>query len=553
MTSTARTIVSSEDAAVERYGEEGARRLAYAGRWRTGDLSYHCSAIQRRARALVYRTRRPVLLTNRRFGKSRTACVIAAEHALRYPGVWIPYAAGTKVQVERFVHPHLRVIASHAPPDIAPEEVQGEWRFPPLQWLDAEGRPVDSYVDGGVEVVRFRGSAVEEKLRTSIIVPVGCEDRKKADRLRGPGTVFAVVDEAGQNAVLEYVVGDIIGPMLWEARSRWGEKCHKGLLATGTPPEEPDHPYARMVAEAEARGALLTATVYDCDHLDARDIAEAIEDAGGEDTSRWRREGLAIVEPDPEWTVLPEFTAGARVIVAEHERPKRYLPHVIGDAGFEDMGVLLFGYYDFKADVDVIEAELVTQRTRSDLLDAEVARTERELWGTPAGPPPKVHRRHVDAQPQVRADMSREEWQAETEGDAVRRWQGVSKPSGRRAGGSMRAGANAARVRLARGRVRVHPSCTTTIAHCKAARWDTARWDTARDSFERVRDEKGRVLHHYDGAAALVYFLRDLDRAVKPYPALPEGVSEETHYINPALLAKRTAADRVFFGNHKRR
>lgn len=548
MTAAAPLLDPEADEARAELGDEPAQLAGRHSLWRSGDLSYHCSQIQKRARGLVYRARRPVILTNRRYGKSRTMAVIADEYALRYPGVWVPYAAGTKVQVERFVMPHLRLLASHAPPDLAPEEVEGEWRFPPLQWYDSEGRPVDSYADGGVEVQRYFGRKIDEQIRSSVIVPVGCENRKYADRLRGPGTLVGIVDEAGQNPVLEYVVGDILGPMLWEARSKWGPRCHKVLPVTGTPPEEPDHPYARMVAEAEARSELHRATIYECDHLDARDIAEAIEDAGGESTPRWRREGLAIIEPDPEWTVLPEFTHHAELTVSEHERPAYYLPHVIGDAGFEDLGVLALGYYDFRADVDVIEDEIVTQRTRSDLLDAEVARKERALWGSPVGPPPKVHRRRIDAQPQVRADMSREEWQAIDEADAVRHWQGVGKPAGRAAGGSMKAGANSARVRIARGRVRVHPRCATIIAHARAARWDTQR-----DSFERVRDERGRVLHHYDGAAALIYFLRDLDRKTNPFPALDPGVTADSHFIHPRVAQRARAVEQVFYGKGKRR
>jgi len=287
--------------------QEAHKTNARHAMWHVGDLSYHCSPVQIRARSLVYEhtVRRIVWCTNRRFGKSRTACTVSYEKAIHFPGARIPYAAQTGKQVEEFVEPHLRELASHAPLEMAPQDISGEWVFPPLCWYDAKGNPVRCIHDGGVEVARMRGDG--DIAHCSKVVCRGSDDRKKADRLRGTGTIFGVIDEAGFIPIVNYVAKSVIGPQFWEARSVWGDDVRACMLITSTPPESPDHPFAEMLIEAEARGAAFRSTIHECEHLDARAVEEAIEDAGGEHTVQWRREGLAELVADPQNIVIPEW------------------------------------------------------------------------------------------------------------------------------------------------------------------------------------------------------------------------------------------------------
>lgn len=508
-------LATIEDVIAE-HGEDAVQAAARRAMWRAGDLSFFCSDVQETARALVYEhpSRRVVWETNRRFGKSRTCVTISGEHCLAFPGVRIPYAAPTAVQVRNFVHPPMLELTTTAPDDLAPEIVKGEWVFPPLRWLNEHGDEVRTKLHGGVELDRYRGPRAEEQLRMSRVAPVGCEDRRKADALRGTGTVFAVIDEMRDIFVLLYVLGSVVGPMLWEARSRWHDDVSPTMLCASTPPSEPDHPMIEVADAAIAKEAYFHATVYDCDHLDERAIAEAIEEAGGESTLQWQVEGLARRMRDPSRVVFVEFARETHV--CEPARPTHIRPCVVGDGGHEDMAGFLFGYFDFEAAIVVVERELVFHRTRSDVMDAAIAEMERELW-----PVIDVVRRRVDAPPQVRADMNREEWgdpRAEVApGEERPHWTAVTKPRSK-ALGSMRSGVNRVRVMLSGDEpsIAIHPSCTTTIAHV-----DGARWDTSRNDFVRVRDEKGEPIHHYDLAAALVYFVRDVDRE-NPYPARRE-------------------------------
>lgn len=522
-------------------GDEALVKAGQHACWRRGTLRYRFSEIQREFRELFYShvARLIVWLTCRRFGKSRSACGIAAEYALRYPGMWIPYAASTGIQVRNFVTPHFMAIANEAPPELAPEQVGIKWVFPPMQWYDAEGNPVRTHADGGVEVTRFRGNQYEEGLRQSRIITAGCEDNRKADRLRGPGTGVVFVDEARDIPILEYVLSEVFGPMLWEARHVWGDSIDPKMLAPSTAPREADHPFVTVIERAIDRGAYCHATVYDCDHLDDRAIAEAIEEAGGEDSVAWKREGLAELVRDPELAVYPEFDEAC---IGEHEQPDHFLPHVIADTGFVDMDVVAFGYFDFVADLYVIEAEVVMRRARSDELDRAVREMERELWGDR-----KVHRRRADAPPKVRADMSSADLQ-DDESEGGRHWNPVSRDGGE-GKGRMRAFVNRVRKVAKEGRLLVHPRCVTIIKHAQFARWDKNR-----KSFVRVKDSNGEPLHHYDGGATLAYFVRDVDTTTNPYPRLPKGVTRETHHIPPALQEDARARRlQKAFGRRRRR
>lgn len=505
---TSQPTITLEEARARGYSEEA---IAIAGAhacWRAGTLEYRFSDVQLRMRSLVYEhaARRIVWLTCRRLGKSRSACGISTEKSLAYPGVRIPYAASTGEQVRDFVDPHMVRIANEAPPDLAPEQLNGEWVFPPLQWFDAAGNPVRTKDEGGTQVVRYKGNAFEERLRMSRIVPKGCEDTRKADRLRGPGTIFIVIDEARDIDILEYVLSEVFAPMLWEARSVWGPLVRPKMLIPSTAPRTPDHPHNAVIDRAIEAGAYAEATVYDCDHLDAQDIKEAIEEAGGEDTVAFQREGLAKRVRDTNILVLPEFDDSC---IGEHARPEHFLPGVIGDGGFIDMAVMAFGYFDFEQAMFIIEDEIAVRRTDSATLDALIAAKERELWSGL-----EVHTRKVDAPPQTRADMGRAEWQREkADGEESTSWTSVRKDE-------MEAGANAMRVLCKRGKVRVHPRCKTIVAHCTGARWNTARTE-----FVRVKDPVTKEpLHHYDGAAAAIYFVRDIDRLTNPFPAPAEHV-----------------------------
>lgn len=474
------------------HGRAELRRAARWAMWRAGDLRYllHVGQLAALAAFFASTVRRFVLCTGRRWGKSRlmvVVCCLMVVHRILWrqgiePPTWCPewwraivmrttdparvvYAAPTAGMVAEFIEPHMLHLASHAPPELRPSQKDGSWVWP----------------DGDRIVIK------------------GCEDRKKADRLRGAEADLGVADEGGFIPILGYVVRSIMGPQLWETRGR--------MLLPSTPPESPDHPFVELLAEAEAAGGSYRARTADAPHITAEMLADAIEDAGGVDSIAWQREGEARVLVDPSHVVVPEWAAAEPVIVAEHKRPRHIAPCVIGDLGYEDLTVIAFGYYDFTADLDVIEAELVLRRATSAQIDAECQRIEAELWGKLP-----VSRRRIDATPITRADMAR--FGSDGSKDTAS-WTAVRKDD-------KSASINQLRIRVKRQRLRVDPACATIIAHARYGRWNKRRTDLERpDGAE----------HHYDGLDALRYFVRDLDRHTNPYPRL-EGVTAD-HHVGP--------------------
>ena len=500
-------LTASVDDLERLHGRAELRRAARWAMWRAGDLRYllHVGQLDALAAFFASTVRRFVLCTGRRWGKSRLMVVLASlmvVHRILWrqgiePPDWCPewwretvmrttkparvvYAAPTAGMVSEFIEPHMIHLAGHAPPELRPAQKDGSWVWP----------------DGDRIVIK------------------GCEDRKKADRLRGAEADLGIADEGGFIPILGYVVRSIMGPQLWETRGR--------MVLPSTPPESPDHPYVELLAEAESRGASYRARTADAPHITPAMLADAIEDAGGEDSIAWQREGEARVLVDPSHVVVPEWAEAEPDIVAEHERPRHIAPCVIGDLGYEDLTVIAFGYYDFLADLDVIERELVLRRATSAQIDAACQRIEAELWDGR-----KVSRRRIDATPITRADMAR----FGSDGKEAAAWTAVRKDD-------KAASINQLRIRVKRKRLRVHPSCVTIIAHARFGRWNRRRTDLERPD---------GADHHYDGLDALRYFVRDLDRHTNPYPPL-EHVTGDYH-VGPDA-GRRTEAqvlDRLLF------
>lgn len=514
----------SPEEVAQRHGPAAVRQAARHALWRAADPRYmlHTGQLDAVSAIASAPARRFVLCTGRRWGKSRCmvwlACVLIALRIMHRAGVsrwpaWLEgtrllevatrttaparvvYAAPTAGMVAEFVEPHLRLMAEHAPPELRPTPHAGSWRWP----------------DG------------------SRLVVSGCEDRRKADRLRGPEADMGIIDEGGFIPILDYVVRSVVGPQLWETRGQ--------LLLPSTPPESSDHEFVGLLAEAEMLGASYRARTADAPHITPAMLEEAIADAGGADSLDWLREGEAMIVRDPRQAMFPEWPetrpGEPHPFVAEHYRPEHYRPVVVGDHGYVDLCVILFGYYDVSDDLDVIEDELVMSHATSVAIDAAVRRKEAELW-----PDREPVLRAVDATPQVRADMSNARYQStRPSGEVLTPWdviEGADAPTEPEVlywqpvrKDDLHAAVNAARLRIARRRIVVHPRCVTVRSHVEYARWNAQRTALARPD---------TADHHYDGAAALVYFVRSLDRSTNPVPAVsrrPATVAPEDWYEAP--------------------
>ncbi len=324
----------------------------------------------------------------------------------------------------------------------------------------------------------------------------GC-DNGNAERLRGPSTHRAIVDEAAFIDDLEYVVQSILLPQTMTVNGK--------ILLTSTPPRSPVHPFTKYAVEAQERGAYFHATIYDAPHISDETRAEYMVECGGEDSSAWKREYLAQFVVDEESAVVPEFQRNAEFVVEARERPKYATRLVAMDVGYNDLTVGAFGYYDFENALDVIEGEITLQHATSDLIDAEAARVENELWpGQPLDRQTEI--RVVDAPLLVVAELS----------SKARGWSPARKDDAD-------AALNALRRRVGDRKIRIHPRCKTIISHLHHGTWNTAR-----TSYERSGG-----FGHFDGIDAVKYFVRHLNRDHNPFPRIAEGVTTQSHYLRP--------------------
>jgi hypothetical protein len=428
--------------------------------------------------------RRFVLCCSRRDGKSTLCCTLALGVCLQQARAQVRYAAPTSKMGRTIVEPLMRELLTDCPPEALPVygKLDGVWRFP--------------------------STGAELHL-------VGC-DNGGHERLRGAGLDLGILDEAGFIDELDYVVKSILQPQTLTTGGR--------LLLASTPSKTPAHDFTAYCTEAEARGSYVHRTIYDSPHISDAQRAEFMAEAGGAESSNWRREYLARFVVDESSAVVPEFARHEDAVVTELERPLYFDSYVAMDVGYHDLTVALLGYYDFTRARVVVEDEVVLARATSDVIDAAVAAREEALW-----PGLVPYMRVVDAPPLVIAELNRD----------GRPWVPTRKDA-------KDAQVNALRRAVAEHKLAIHPRCTTLRAHLRHAVWNTARTSYARSAGSG----------HFDAVDAAVYLVRAVDQSRNPYPALSSGVTYENHHI-PAGLARAVSSEgRVveqMFGRRRRR
>lgn len=494
-------LSAAAEKAVATLGRDAMRTAARHVLWRRGDLSFLLHPLQRAAIDAFKASPHWFALWNwaRRLGKSWGFMATAYEVALSKPRARIPYAASTAVSLKEFIVPIAIEFAETAPRELRPEIVDHE--------------------------VRFKNG--------SRIVMQGCEDRAKANRLRGPSADLVIVDEAAFIPDLDYVVRSIMLPQLLTTSGK--------MLIGSTPPETPAHSFRSLAKQAEESGVYSHHTIHDAPHIKPEQIAKYCEAAGGETSTTWKREGLAQFVTDPAKAIVPEFEAAEKEIVIEIPRPKHFDAYVVGDAGWTDLTVALFGYYHFAAAVIVIEDELPLERATTDVVQQGTARKEAMLWGDPCpGHVPgcarcvggagwvaskKPLRRVMDTSARTAADMTRLQDDADPTSEA--RWR-VAENQDREAA------VNALRIEIQKRRVLISPKCKTLISHLRHGVWNDKRTDFARPKQHDTSASDGVVFGHFDGVAALMYFVRHVDRNRNPNPDPP---------VNPATQRVPTKRD----------
>ena len=429
--------------------------------WRKGHLSWLLDSNQKSLYELFYNTdhRVQTWLLARRSGKSFALCALAIETCLRKQGSIVKFLAPTRVQVNLIIRPLMRKILESCPDDIKPEYKAKDniFYFPNGSELQLSG------TDGG-----------------------------SAERLRGGDSDLAIVDEAGSCTDLRYCVRDILLPTTLITKGK--------ILLASTPPEDTEHDFNGFIEEAEMRGSIIVRTIDDNPRIDEREKLKLIDELGGINSDSTQRELYCRQVKSKNNSVIPEFTEEKAIeIVKELPIPPFFHSYVGMDIGYKDLTVILFGYYDFKNDLVVIQDEITTNGNEMYLatLGNMIINKEKELWtnsmsGEFTKPKKRVSDHNLVAINEIKKATNYQ-----------LHFELASKEN-------KHASINFLRTAINSNKIVINPKCKTLIRHLKNAKWAST---TNKDTFARCPQGS-----HYDAVDALAYLIRSIDFKINPYP-----------------------------------
>lgn len=299
---------------------------------------------------------------------------------------------------------------------------------------------------------------------------------------RGGNATLIITEESGfsPSETFKDAVENVLSPQLLRSE---GKMIH----ITTSSKDEMHYVHRVIQPKTQDAGTFCNLTVYENPQLTDRQIIKAFEKVFDGTVEGWSREYLVKVVRSAMLTVVPEFIES--VIQDSKEPGYAYWLTSIDFGGTKDKHGIILGYHDFKRAKDVVLAEsLLDINTGTD----KIIETAENLESDYIGMSKISHFRKVDAAGQLLVDLRAEGFKC-------------SLPS--KATGSFEAGVNQIRVSFIKETLEIHPRCKNLI---KALRY--GKLNKKRADFER-HEEFG----HLDILAALIYFLRHLNRS-NPYP-----------------------------------
>lgn len=482
---------------------------AKAELWRQGVLRWKLHAEQLVLYLLILAGghSRFVLELARRFGKTYLLCTIAVETCLQNKRCRVVYGAPTLKHLEEFVIPALEAICEDAPEECRPvfNAQKGHWRFP----------------------------------NGSYIHLFGADDKRKANRGRGPGAILAIFDECGFTPILRYVLRSILRPQLLHTRRVAGTFRGMTLLAS-TPAEEPDHDFTTIAERAEAAGNYARRTVHENPLLTPEQVEQFLRDDAQEEgltvaqymeSDDFLREWMAqrvvdklLVVMGQDWEWSREKSHNLYREISAQGRPEHFDASTTLDFGGADPHAALFDYWHFPRGVLVVEDELLLkggQNTHE--LQLAIKAKEEQLWGTKRWEGTLrafQDERLLDALPDwVRAKLDEEAPQ-----QPYSRWCDNNLALARdlyelhgiafipTAKDEKLLQVNNLRVMVRALQVAINPACKDLDRHLRATVWENHK----RRTYKRKNGEHGDLLD------CLVYRARNIDKERNPFPRLHE-------------------------------
>ena len=443
--------------------------------WHRGQLSWilykHQLPIYKRIREILASDdvdmNSYVINCSRQFGKSFTEFLIAVEDCLRRPNETIVFVAPLKSQVVEIINGKTYgTIFATCPKDLIPNFKDSALNFP------------------NGSRIRMAGT-----------------DNRNYENLRGGAANTVFLDEAGFMSNLEDGVLPTVEPM---TKTTGGK-----VIFSSTPPESLDHDYHEVLRYHTEAGLISTFTIWDDKSLTEKQLQKIINQCKGRDTTKFKREFECKAVADTSKQVIPNFNEERQVKALlpddNFKKDKLYnywKKYVVADWGGRDKTAILFAHYNYKTKKVIIEDHL--DLNGEQITGTVIANKIKEKVGNWDTAMCEVRYICDNNNPLIMQEMNithRIPFVPTTKGrlhemvETVKDWEFDD-------------------------RIQYDPAAEF-ILKCVAS----AHWNNNRDEFAR-----SKIYGHYDGMAALVYLIRNVDQYSDP---LPVGVDTFTHLVIP--------------------
>ena len=449
--------------------------------WRRGDLTYKLKPCQKKMFDDIFRSNhfKYVIKCARRLGKSYLLCSISVMLCLSKKFAQVRYAAPTNRALKEILLPIMRKICEDAPKGYRPRFYSSD-------------------------------SAFKFPITESVIQMSGVNSGH-GEKLRGNACDLFIIDEAGTVDDLHYLVNDIALPQLLDPDGRILDG--RRLILSSSPPRTPAHEFTEIARSAELEGNYSHYDIFAGGYPDST-IEMFRDEAGGENSTTWKREYLALDVIDENYALIPEWKDNYISDPQVDEYFKFYQKYESLDVGVRDLTVCLFAHYDFKASCLYIHDEIVMNgpQMTTDRLAEAIKGKEGELFGELV-----VHKRVSDVELLLLNDLSK-----------LHNLYFIPSDKGR-----LEEMVNEVRIWVNAGRIRVSPRCKQLIGCLSYGIWNEKRTD-----FDRLPK-----YGHFDALAALMYLVRNVDVHVNPVPATYG--KPESEYFYPEDPKKNDSVSRL--------
>jgi hypothetical protein len=339
--------------------------------------------------------------------------------------------------------------------------------------------------------------------------------------------------EAQVGTECHFGIGDEVGKMRSDLFKHWHRSVmlpqflttNGFMLIATTPPMNMGHYCSELMRACKTRGSYARYTIEDCDHVSVDARRDVIREILAPDSIAWepwmedaakahpdiRREMYCEHISDPTRMIVPEWQQVAEECVAEIERPEFADHYCAADFGFEDLTVVVWGFYDFASARLVITHELAMHRASGLDVGFKAREVEQAIGAQ------RVFR-CADAPVQMLADLM----------DKARGPGLVFAPALK---DDAQAAINKLRMLIQQKRIVIHPRCKTLISHLH-----NGTWNAARTGFERVEG-----YGHWDAIDALKYMIRTINWGKNPFPAVHPSTNREDFVGSPKLFQPQGA------------